>query len=159
MVNTPAPDDAAARLLDAAMDRRRLELGLRWRDVALRAGASDQALRDIRRGRTSPRALTVRKLEEALEWRAGSVSAVLGGGQPTPADGAAAGDEAAAGEPAEGGGLVLAIQDGHPVYRLTRVVDGNPLTVSQVVRDGRSREQVERELNRLLDMAEIVMGE
>ncbi|MBB6173704.1 transcriptional regulator with XRE-family HTH domain [Nocardiopsis mwathae] len=151
--HTPPPAGPRYDLLDQAMDDRRLELGLRWKDVAVRAGTSEQALRDIRRGRSFPRDLTIRRLEETLGWAPGSVRAVLDGGEPEVA--AAQVDHSGSSVPTEEG-LSWTIQDGYPVYHLTRMIRGNPVTVSQVVRDQRSREQIERELNQLMDMAVVI---
>ncbi|CAM3623329.1 hypothetical protein GCM10009799_06170 [Nocardiopsis rhodophaea] len=152
---SPAPG-SNYDLLDRAMDERRLELGLRWKDVAVRAGTSEQALRDIRRGRSFPRDLTIRRLEETLGWAPGAIRAVLGGGEPPVA--APPVDRSVPSVPTEEG-LSWTIQDGYPVYHLTRMIRGNPVTVSQVVRDQRSREQIESELNQLMDMAGIIWRE
>lgn len=70
------------KLLDDAMNQRRLELGLQWRDLATAAGISYEALRAIRRGTSRPADLTARKLEEALQWEPGGVRAVLAGQAP-----------------------------------------------------------------------------
>ncbi|MBD0837404.1 helix-turn-helix domain-containing protein [Streptomyces sp. TRM68416] len=69
--------------LDEAMNQRRLELRLNWRDVAKGAGISYEALRAIRRGDSKPTELTARALDEILRWMPGSVYAVLNGGMPT----------------------------------------------------------------------------
>ncbi len=68
--------------LDDAMNQRRLELGLQWRDLAAAAGVSYEALRAIRRGTSRPADLTARRLEEALRWEPGSVRAALAGSTP-----------------------------------------------------------------------------
>lgn len=70
--------------LDQAMNRRRLELRLNWRELADAAGISYTALRAIRRGDYRPTELTARALDEALQWELGSVQAVLNGDEPTP---------------------------------------------------------------------------
>lgn len=69
--------------LDEAMNQRRLELRLNWRDVAKGAGISYEALRAIRRGDSKPTELTARALDETLRWMPGSVYVVLNGGTPT----------------------------------------------------------------------------
>lgn len=75
--------DHVQRLADL-MDQRRVALRLRWEDVADEAGISTAFLRKIRSGQTaSP--LTLAKLETALGWAPGSISAILGGGVPTEA--------------------------------------------------------------------------
>ncbi|MFJ8347679.1 helix-turn-helix domain-containing protein [Streptomyces sp. NPDC094153] len=68
--------------LDQAMNHRRLQLRMNWREVAEAAGVSYTALRAIRRGEYRPTELTARALDEALQWAHGSVHAVLGGGAP-----------------------------------------------------------------------------
>lgn len=71
--------------LDAAMEARRLILDLEWQDVADRGGLSYETLRALRRsGRAS--ALSKRRAEQGLAWKAGSIDAVLAGGTPTPID-------------------------------------------------------------------------
>lgn len=69
-------------LLDAAINARRLERGLTWSELADRVGVSESALRNIRRGRNDPSALTKVRLEEALGWGAGSVEAISAGRRP-----------------------------------------------------------------------------
>jgi transcriptional regulator with XRE-family HTH domain len=69
--------------LDEAMDARRLQLRLNWRQLADAAGISYTALRAIRRGDYRPTALTSRGLDEALRWTPGSAAAVLDGGHHT----------------------------------------------------------------------------
>jgi hypothetical protein len=70
--------------LDEAMNARRLELRLNWRQVSEAAGISYTALRAIRKGEYRPTELTARGLDEALRWRPGSTLALLDGGAPTP---------------------------------------------------------------------------
>ncbi|MFH9011194.1 helix-turn-helix domain-containing protein [Streptomyces sp. NPDC017943] len=71
--------------LDQAMNARRLELRMNWRQVAEAAGISYTALRAIRRGDYRPTELTAQALDMALQWRPGSVHAVLAGGDAAPA--------------------------------------------------------------------------
>jgi hypothetical protein len=67
--------------LDAAMEARRLELNLEWRDIAGRGGLAYETLRSLRRtGRAS--ALSKRRAEAGLGWAPGSIDAVLAGGSP-----------------------------------------------------------------------------
>ena len=68
--------------LDRAIDARRLDLGLSWVQLAATAGISDVSLRNFRKGRGTPNALSKRRLEAALQWAAGSVDELLAGGQP-----------------------------------------------------------------------------
>lgn len=70
--------------LDDALSDRRLDLGMRWNQVAQAAGVSPEALRAIRRGSYRPSPDTARALDNALRWEPGSVQAVLDGGEPTP---------------------------------------------------------------------------
>jgi len=71
------------------MNGRRLDLGLRWEDVAKAASISDAALRAMRRDGSVPRELTQRGIERALGWEPGSVARVIGGGEPAVARAAA----------------------------------------------------------------------
>lgn len=75
--------------LDEAMNQRRLELRLKWRDLANAAGITYEALRAIRRGESRPTEFTARALDEVLRWAPGSVYAILNGGEPTPLEAAA----------------------------------------------------------------------
>lgn len=86
---SPASPDHAA--LDAAMDARRDQLNLVWKEVAEMAGISEPALYDLRAGRTKPMRKTLAGVEDALRWERGSIRAVLSGGNPTPQDAAPAG--------------------------------------------------------------------
>jgi len=69
--------------LDDAMNRRRVQLRMNWREVADAAGISYTALRAIRKGEYRPAELTARRLDDALQWMPGSVYAILAGGEPT----------------------------------------------------------------------------
>jgi transcriptional regulator with XRE-family HTH domain len=68
--------------LNVAMEERRLELGLSWKQVAGAADISEATLRAIRNGANEPSALTARGIERALGWAAGGVERVLNGGRP-----------------------------------------------------------------------------
>lgn len=72
-----------AQRLDTLMDRRRLELGLRWRGVAERSGLTQQTLLQLRKGNPVSDH-TIAAAEAALEWRSGSIAEILHGGDPTP---------------------------------------------------------------------------
>lgn len=65
------------------MDERRIDLGLRWADVADLAGLTPEGLRGVRRGDGELRGLTRRGIEDALQWSRGSVQTVLAGGEPS----------------------------------------------------------------------------
>lgn len=54
-----------------------------WIQLAERAGISDVSLRNFRKGRGTPNALSKRRLESGLRWEPGSVDAILAGGDPT----------------------------------------------------------------------------
>lgn len=68
--------------LDKAMNARRLELRMTWRELAQAAQISYEALRAIRKGDYRPTELRARTLDEALQWAPGSVYVVLDGGDP-----------------------------------------------------------------------------
>jgi|SRR6266508_2654417 len=70
--------------LDDALERRRVELRMSWRDVTREAGMSNEGLRAIRRGERRPTAVTKARIEHALRWATGSIDAILAGGEPTP---------------------------------------------------------------------------
>lgn len=77
-------DSAARQRLDDAMNDRRLELGMTWRQVARAGDISYEALRTARRGDANIPPMTQRSIERGLQWAAGSVRAVLDDGDPTP---------------------------------------------------------------------------
>jgi len=70
--------------LNALMEDRRLELRMRWRDVATSAGITYETLRAVRRGGQEIRDLTKRAIEDGLLWERGSVDTILKGGDPVP---------------------------------------------------------------------------
>ena len=72
--------------LEAALEQRRVELRMSWRDLTRAADMSYEGLRAIRKGERRPNSVTKARLESALEWQQGSVDAVLAGGQPEPVD-------------------------------------------------------------------------
>lgn len=86
--------------LDKAMNARRLELRMTWREVSLSAEISYEALRAIRKGDYRPTELTARALDAALQWVPGSMYAVLDGGEPVTTEEQAA-TERTAGEHAD----------------------------------------------------------
>jgi hypothetical protein len=79
-----SPDDARRRLA-ALMEERRLELGLRWQDVAERGSVSLKALHSARMGNADIRPLTRQKIEDGLDWGHGSIRRILDDGDPLPA--------------------------------------------------------------------------
>lgn len=68
--------------LDGTMNRRRLDLGLTWRQLAERANVSYETLRAVRKGEASGGELTKRNIERALRWQVGSFEAIEAGGDP-----------------------------------------------------------------------------
>lgn len=64
-----------------AIDDRRVELDLTWKELAVRAGISTTTFENVRHGRL-PRKLTRRRIEDALGWTRGSINAILDGGKP-----------------------------------------------------------------------------
>lgn len=76
----------SARLtrLGEYMNRRRLELGLHWKDVQEASGLERMTIWRLRATEGPFLALTKAHLEYALDWEPGSVDAILAGGEPTP---------------------------------------------------------------------------
>jgi hypothetical protein len=83
----PNTRQARQRLADLMEDRLR-QLGLRWQDVADAGGLSVKSLWSARQpgSRAAIAPLTRRKIEIGLRWEHGSVSRILGGGDPIPAE-------------------------------------------------------------------------
>ncbi len=106
--------------LDQAMNARRLELRMNWRQVADAAHISYTALRAIRRGDYRPTELTAQALDAALQWRPGSVYAVLAGGDAAPLTGREAAQAAETSRPAQQQGL-------SPSEALRRVIRASAL--------------------------------
>lgn len=73
-----------ARRRDEAMNRRRLELGMTWRQVAAAARISYETLRAVRKGDTAGGELTLSSIEKALHWSPGSFAVVDRGQDPLP---------------------------------------------------------------------------
>lgn len=93
MAVTPVTPGARARLA-AAMEARRLELGLTWQEVAIRGGTSTKTLQVARTGPHETRADTKRAIERGLSWDAGSVDMILQDREPVPLDAPAAAPDA-----------------------------------------------------------------
>lgn len=74
------PEKAQQR--DGAMNRRRLDLGMTWREVAAAAGISYETLRAVRKGDTAGGELTLSSIERALRWAPGAFAAVDAGQAP-----------------------------------------------------------------------------
>lgn len=75
--------DPSRERLDAAMDEQRLELGLRWNQVAERAGMTYGNLHKIRKGDTALTGLAKAGIERALEWPRGHIDKLLNGSEDT----------------------------------------------------------------------------
>src|ERR1039458_5703661 len=80
MPDTPQPQHRLGDL----MDKRRRELRLRWRDVAVLSGITYEGIRAVRIGTGGLRALTQLGIEDALQWEHGSIRSVQDGGDPVP---------------------------------------------------------------------------
>ncbi|MFG2699570.1 hypothetical protein [Streptomyces sp. NPDC048386] len=102
--------------LDEAMNRRRLELRLKWIGVAQAAGVSYTALNAIRKGTYRPAELTAYAIDEALRWKAGSVYAILDGGSPEPVGEG----EGEAGRVVQAPGGTAALSPGEALRRVVR---------------------------------------
>jgi len=71
--------------LDHVMNERRLELGMRWNELAEVVGIKPESMRAIRRGDYGPSELTARRIDAALHWSPGSTQRVLtADGDPVP---------------------------------------------------------------------------
>lgn len=81
----PTQPDARRRLADH-MERRRLELGLRWQDVAEQGGVSLRAINSARHGTALIRPLTQAGIAKGLRWTQDSIQRILGGHEPVPLD-------------------------------------------------------------------------
>lgn len=77
----PQQSKARARLAQL-LEARRLDLGLRWTDVAEAAELTTETLRQVRFSDREIRPLTARAIENVMGWEAGSIRAVLGGADP-----------------------------------------------------------------------------
>jgi transcriptional regulator with XRE-family HTH domain len=73
-----------ARHRDEAMNRRRLELGMTWRQVATAAQISYETLRAVRKGETAGGELTLSSIERALRWAPGAFTHIDAGREPLP---------------------------------------------------------------------------
>lgn len=70
--------------LKNAIENRAVELRLKLNQVAQRAGMSAANFLRIRTGEVGLTPLAVAAIEDALEWEAGSIQAVLDGARPAP---------------------------------------------------------------------------
>lgn len=72
------------RTLKGWIESRRVELGMTLDEVATAAGLTTEGIRLITNGTRTPRPLTQGKLERGLQWRPGSIAAILAGDAPLP---------------------------------------------------------------------------
>lgn len=78
MATDPIDPEARARL-NQAMEERRADLGLKWREVAAAAGdISTEGLRNIRSGPSGIPPFRRRAVERALQWPRYEVDRILG---------------------------------------------------------------------------------
>lgn len=72
------------RLLAEEVTKRRIDLGMTQQDVQAAGGPAQSTLRHIEGAHQDTyRKVVLRRLEKALAWEAGSVDAILAGGEPT----------------------------------------------------------------------------
>ncbi|MEV4033463.1 helix-turn-helix domain-containing protein [Streptomyces umbrinus] len=86
-------------LLDQAMEQRRIELNMSWKEVAAAAGVSVETITALRKGRTNARnanPLTKRGIERGFQWEAGGFDDALDGRAPTPLGGRTGGASSSA---------------------------------------------------------------
>lgn len=76
------PDSHARSRLSVEMNKRRLELRLRWNQVAERASISIAHLSRIRNGEAPLSDLAKSSIETALEWPPGAIGRLLDEGDP-----------------------------------------------------------------------------
>jgi hypothetical protein len=74
------------RRLAVLMDERRLELGMRWQEVADAGSVSLRALNNARTGDREIRPLTRHGIEKGLKWAPGSIERFLSGDMAMPGD-------------------------------------------------------------------------
>jgi hypothetical protein len=67
---------AARTALEQAMNAKRLDLGITWREVSVRAGVAYETVRNLRAGPSGVDQLTLRKLDKALGWDGGHLEKI-----------------------------------------------------------------------------------
>ncbi|MFC7328537.1 helix-turn-helix domain-containing protein [Marinactinospora rubrisoli] len=144
MAQTTSPTEAErlarAQRFAAALDTRRDHLGMSLAEVAQAAGMTEQNLRNIRRGKTTPRPRTRRAIEAAVAWEPGSIDTVMDGGDPTIRPARAAD----VGPAAEFHAVPRA--DGFTDHVMIAVIAGIPVTVHVPQVPGRDPEDLKRAL-------------
>lgn len=128
------------------LDARRLDLGLKWRDVIAHARISPETLRKIRlQGTRGVDPVNVRAVENALRVESGSIRAAQEGGQLAPIPD----------PPAEL--RLVTTPDGSKAWQLTRVVLGQEVVISISETSGMTEEWARVELGRVVDRVELMM--
>lgn len=74
----PTGRTRSSTALDTAINRRRIQLGLPWKELAARAGVTQQTLLQLRRGERVAE-LTEGGVEDALQWQRGSIQKIRDG--------------------------------------------------------------------------------
>jgi len=128
------------------LNNRRLDLGLRWREVVLLAGISPTTMNKIRmQGTQGVDPVNVRAVENALRLERGSIRAVESGGELK-----------ALPEDAPDLRLVDAPGSGK-AWQLTRRILGEEATVMISAAPGMTEDWARRELERIADRLELEM--
>ena len=125
----PARPAARQRLADL-MERRRLDLGLTWREVAEAGNISYEVIRAIRHGAGQIRPLSKRGIEVGLGWAGGSVESIIDGGDPVIAGSVTAAPEPSRETPDSGDDAAGAIVAGNGSTAVLRAAV--PATVRQI---------------------------
>ncbi len=81
---TRMDEDDATERLQQAMEDARLELGVKWEDIATRAGVSTSTLHRFRKGEGPRTAETTRRIEKAYGWPRGYIDALTEGRESPP---------------------------------------------------------------------------
>lgn len=76
-------DENPGARLGQAIEERRVQLGLEYREISKAAKVSVESLRKLRQGAIL-RPANERRVEHALQWEAGSFDAIRAGDQPKP---------------------------------------------------------------------------
>lgn len=84
MTSSDTPRTPEREALQEAMEARREYLKITWQDVAREGGVKADTIRAARTGTAPIQQSTHAAIERGLQWKPGSVGAVLAGGEPTP---------------------------------------------------------------------------
>ena len=138
---------------EKALNARRRELRLYWKDVHTRAGISHETLRLLRLEEPVAED-TMRAVEDALGWKHGSLDAIRDTGDPDAATPEAPPSDPPAPPGAEGWDCAP-LPGGGLEWRLTRLIDGRPASMTIADFDGTPEDEIRRELSAVLDEAQI----